>query len=231
MTLTSITERPLAQTQPSKNARNTLKSPNLPLPPSPPPAPGAGREEDKEEEEDRQGDRFQSYILGQPDPVVGLHLCASLTSPISPLSPLTPKYGSFISRDSSLTGINEFASSLGTSYIDSVLIDCYTGQQTPQILDSGDAVRALPPGDTQPLHGPPRAMAPGILKRPQSLAIQTDSSVAPSVATENGCRRTVTFSQQVCTEAGGFMDAWLQELWTRKKFSLGIPPLATEGGR
>ncbi|XP_023693143.1 proton-associated sugar transporter A isoform X1 [Paramormyrops kingsleyae] len=197
MTLTSITERPLAQTQPSKNARNTLKSPNLPLPPSPPAAPGAGREEDEEEEGDRQGDRFQSYILGQPDPLVGLHLCASLTSPISPPSPLTPKYGSFISRDSSLTGINEFASSLGTSYIDSVLIDCYTGQQTPQVPDLGDAVRALPPSDTQPLHGPPRAMAPGILKRPQSLAIQADSSVAPSAATENGCRRTVTFSQQV----------------------------------
>ncbi|KAL2296535.1 hypothetical protein Nmel_015854, partial [Mimus melanotis] len=55
------------------------------------------------------------------------HLHASFTSPVSPMSPLTPKYGSFISRDNSLTGINEFASSFGTSNIDSVLIDCFTG--------------------------------------------------------------------------------------------------------
>uniref|UniRef100_A0A3Q2E200 Proton-associated sugar transporter A n=1 Tax=Cyprinodon variegatus TaxID=28743 RepID=A0A3Q2E200_CYPVA len=77
-------------------------------------------------------------------------LCAGLTSPISPLSPLTPKYGSFLSRDGSLTGINEFASSLGTSYIDSVLIDCYTGQQTPPALASGSTTIPLPTGDSPP---------------------------------------------------------------------------------
>ncbi|CAB1459556.1 unnamed protein product [Pleuronectes platessa] len=75
-------------------------------------------------------------------------LCVGLSSPISPLSPLTPKYGSFLSRDSSLTGINEFASSLGTSYIDSVLIDCYTGQQTPQALAPNSTTAPLPPGDS-----------------------------------------------------------------------------------
>uniref|UniRef100_A0A672ZZA8 Solute carrier family 45 member 1 n=1 Tax=Sphaeramia orbicularis TaxID=375764 RepID=A0A672ZZA8_9TELE len=98
---------------------------------------------------------FTSITLCLPHPSLPLppasaRLCAGLTSPISPLSPLTPKYGSFISRDSSLTGINEFASSLGTSYIDRVLIDCYTGQQTPQGLGPNSTSVPMPPGDSPP---------------------------------------------------------------------------------
>ncbi|KAK1900845.1 Proton-associated sugar transporter A [Dissostichus eleginoides] len=98
-------------------------------------------------------------------------LCAGLTSPISPMSPLTPKYGSFISRDSSLTGINDFASSLGNSYIDSVLINCYTGLQTPQALAPNSTSVALPPGD--PPH--PGDFTQGAGSRP---AGQTQADVA-----------------------------------------------------
>ncbi|XP_054473666.1 proton-associated sugar transporter A isoform X4 [Anoplopoma fimbria] len=123
MTLMSIPERPLPK---NKNSSKThLKSPILPLPPSPPIPPALGLDEEDEE-------GLYSY---------------NFSNPISPMSPLTPKYGSFISRDSSLTGINDFASSLGTSYIDSVLINCYTGQQTPQAQAS---TVALPPGDSHP---------------------------------------------------------------------------------
>ncbi|XP_041743384.1 proton-associated sugar transporter A isoform X2 [Coregonus clupeaformis] len=156
MTLNSIPEQPLPKTQPQKNS---LKSPSLPLPPSPPVPQGAGL--GLEEEEEVAG--LYSYQFSEPHPSnpypkahscsANARLCASLTSPISPLSPLTPKYGSFISRDNSLTGINEFASSLGTSYIDSVLIDCYTGQPSPQPLDPDTAARTLPPEDTPPLQG------------------------------------------------------------------------------
>ncbi|XP_041816763.1 proton-associated sugar transporter A isoform X3 [Chelmon rostratus] len=132
MTLMSIPERPLPKSQPNKNSsKNHLKSPSLPLPPSPPVPPGSALGLDEEDE-----DGLYSYNFS--------------TNPISPLSPLTPKYGSFISRDSSLTGINEFASSLGTSYIDSVLINCYTGQQTPQALASNSTTAPLPPGDSPP---------------------------------------------------------------------------------
>ncbi|XP_056130935.1 proton-associated sugar transporter A [Lampris incognitus] len=153
MTLTSIPERPLPKTQPPKDSsKGHLKSPSLPLPPSPPVPPGAtlGLEE---EEEGFYNYQFSESNSRHPDPLghscsANARLCAGLTSPISPLSPLTPKYGSFISRDNSLTGINEFASSLGTSYIDSVLIDCYTGQQTPLPLDLDCKARPLPPGDT-----------------------------------------------------------------------------------
>uniref|UniRef100_A0A3Q1FBU3 Proton-associated sugar transporter A n=1 Tax=Acanthochromis polyacanthus TaxID=80966 RepID=A0A3Q1FBU3_9TELE len=174
MTLMSIPERPLPKSQPNKNSsKNHLKSPSLPLPPSPPPC--------------------------NPDPLAhscsaSARLCAGLTSPISPLSPLTPKYGSFISRDSSLTGINDFASSLGTSYIDSVLIDCYTGQQTPQALaPSSSTVTA----GAQPGAGSHRGSTAGILKRPQSLALMEEPMATQIVGLENGRRRTVTFSQQV----------------------------------
>lgn len=154
MTLMSIPERPLPKSQPNKNSsKNHLKSPILPLPPSPPLPPGSALGLDEEDE-----DGLYSYNFSKSHPSDHLvHscsadpcLCPGLTSPISPLSPLTPKYGSFISRDSSLTGINEFASSLGTSYIDSVLIDCYTGQQTPQALASNSTARPLPPGDSPP---------------------------------------------------------------------------------
>ncbi|XP_071382477.1 proton-associated sugar transporter A [Centroberyx affinis] len=156
MTLTSIPERPLPKTQPNKNSsKNNLKSPSLPLPPSPPVPPGSMLGLDEEEEEGLYSYKFSESHLRNPDPLAhscsaNARLCAGLTSPISPLSPLTPKYGSFISRDSSLTGINEFASSLGTSYIDSVLIDCYTGQQTPQPLEPDSTARPLPPGDSPP---------------------------------------------------------------------------------
>uniref|UniRef100_A0A3B4ZN08 Proton-associated sugar transporter A n=1 Tax=Stegastes partitus TaxID=144197 RepID=A0A3B4ZN08_9TELE len=186
MTLLSIPERPLPKSQPNKNSsKNHLKSPSLPLPPSPP---------------------------VPPDPLAhscsaSARLCAGLTSPISPLSPLTPKYGSFISRDSSLTGINEFASSLGTSYIDSVLIDCYTGQQTPQ-GQAPSASTPQPEGDAQsgasqvtagaqPGAGSHRGSTAGILKRPQSLALMEEPMATQIVGLENGRRRTVTFSQQV----------------------------------
>ncbi|XP_053172403.1 proton-associated sugar transporter A [Scomber japonicus] len=156
MTLFSIPERPLPKSQSNKNSsKKHLKSPSLPLPPSPPVAPGLGPGMDDEDE-----DGLYGYNFPKPHPCnsdalahscsANARLCAGLTSPISPLSPLTPKYGSFISRDSSLTGINEFASSLGTSYIDSVLIDCYTGQQTPQALAPNSTTAPLPPGDSPP---------------------------------------------------------------------------------
>ncbi|XP_028854190.1 proton-associated sugar transporter A isoform X2 [Denticeps clupeoides] len=159
MTLTSIPERPLPQTQPlARNGRHALKSPSLCLPPSPPAPAGADREEEEEEEEEGlygyQSSRPQRRY---PDPLghscsANARLCAGLTSPISPLSPLTPKYGSFISRDNSLTGISEFASSLGNSYIDSVLIECYTGQPSPQALE---AEAAGPPIPTSSGEAPP----------------------------------------------------------------------------
>nr|XP_012646951.1 proton-associated sugar transporter A [Microcebus murinus]XP_012646952.1 proton-associated sugar transporter A [Microcebus murinus] len=101
LTLVSIPERPL---RPPGQKRTAMKSPSLPLPPSPP-------------------------VLFEEGARATLpcQAATSFSSPISPLSPLTPKYGSFLSRDSSLTGISEFASSFGTSHIDSVLIDCFTG--------------------------------------------------------------------------------------------------------
>nr|XP_045005885.1 proton-associated sugar transporter A isoform X3 [Jaculus jaculus] len=105
LTLVSIPERPLRA---RGERRTAMKSPSLPLPPSPPVLLEEGASE-----------ALPSNAATS--------LYASFSSPISPPSPLTPKYGSFISRDSSLTGINEFASSFGTSNIDSVLIDCFTG--------------------------------------------------------------------------------------------------------
>ncbi|KAL0978679.1 hypothetical protein UPYG_G00173820 [Umbra pygmaea] len=228
MTLNSIPERPLPATQPQKNLKSALKSPSLPLPPSPPVHPGTIQGLVMEEEEDG----LYSYQFSEPrptnsDPIA--HSCSAnarlsydLTSPISPLSPLTPKYGSFISHDNSLTGINEFASSLGTSYIDSVLIDCYTGQPSPHSFDQN----TLPSGDAAPTRGSQpgtgslatsvalagegtqaeaaqmgagshRGSSAGILKRPQSLALLEEPMVTQSGVLENGCRRTVTFSQQV----------------------------------
>lgn len=148
LTLTSIPERPLLPSQ--KRSSKHLKSPVLPLPPSPPPPAGSLQEEEEE--------GLYSYQFSgcrYPDGIghscsANARLCAGLTSPISPLSPLTPKYGSFISRDNTLTDINEFASSLGTSYIDSVLIDCYTGQHMPQPLKPETMTPCLPMGETPP---------------------------------------------------------------------------------
>ncbi len=150
MTLTSIPERPLPQFQPQTRSTRNLKSPNLPLPPSPPPPPGAAADQD-DEDEALYNSQFANCCYQDPlgrSSSANARLYAGLTSPISPLSPLTPKYGSFISRDNSLTGINEFASSLGTSYIDRVLIECYTGQQTP--LEPEVVALPLPPGDMPP---------------------------------------------------------------------------------
>lgn len=159
MTLTSIPERPLPQSQPQTRSTRSLKSPNLPLPPSPPPPPGAAADQDDEDEEEAlYNSQFSNCRYQDPlgrSSSANARLYAGLTSPISPLSPLTPKYGSFISRDTSLTGINEFASSLGTSYIDRVLIECYTGQQTP--LEPEAVAPPLPPGDTPP---PPQSEMP-----------------------------------------------------------------------
>ncbi|KAK0134487.1 Proton-associated sugar transporter A [Merluccius polli] len=153
MTLNSIPERPLPKSQAS-STKSHLKSPSLPLPPSPPVAPGAmpGLEEE-EDEGALYRYQYTENLSRHREPLgqscsASARLCDGLASPISPMSPLTPKYGSFISRDGSLTGINEFASSLGTSYIDSVLIDCYIGQQTPQPADGDATARPLPPGDT-----------------------------------------------------------------------------------
>ena len=181
MTLMSIPERRLPKSQPNKNSsKNHLKSPSLPLPFSPPVRPGSNLGLDEEDE-----DGLYSYNFTKshpPDPLAhscsaNACLCAGLSSPISPLSPLTPKYGSFISRDSSLTGINEFASSLGTSYIDSVLIDCYTGQQTPQALAPNSTTAPLPPGDS-PL---PKGSTQGTGSHPVG---QTQAEVVSHPATD-----------------------------------------------
>lgn len=120
LTLLSIPERPL---QPPGEKRPAMKSPSLPLPPSPP---ALGQE-------------------GAGDAVPcpsdsGLY--ASFSSPISPLSPLTPKYGSFLSRDGSPTGLSAFASTFAASNIDSVLIDCFTGGH--------DSYLAIPGGVPRP---------------------------------------------------------------------------------
>lgn len=151
MTLLSIPERPLPKSQTKKNSgKKHLKSPSLPLPLSPPVALGSSSGPDDEDYNynfTAKSQACNSDLLAHSCSA-NARLCAGLTSPISPLSPLTPKYGSFISRDSSLTGINEFASSLGTSYIDSVLINCYTGEQTPQALASHSNTVPLPPAES-----------------------------------------------------------------------------------
>ncbi|TSU50001.1 Proton-associated sugar transporter A [Bagarius yarrelli] len=153
LTLTSIPERPLLQIQ--KKSSKHLKSPILPLPPSPPPPPTRALQEEEEELVEEGLSSYQFSGRRYPDCLghscsANARLCVGLTSPISPLSPLTPKYGSFISRDNTLTDINEFASSLGTSYIDSVLIDCYTGQHMPQPLKPETMTPCLPMGETPP---------------------------------------------------------------------------------
>ncbi|KAM4702643.1 proton-associated sugar transporter A [Rhinophrynus dorsalis] len=200
LTLVSIPERPL---QSFNKKKKVMKSPSLPLPPSPPVF---------FEEHENLNSRNTN------------NLYASFNSPISPLSPLTPKYGSLISRDNSLTGINEFASSFGTTNIDNVLIDCFTGgheiystastslprqaSSLPRVpeslyctgngaLDSAETI-ATPSTERDHLRvGSLDASKPrssGILKRPQSLAIP---DVVTGTYPESSRRRNVTFSQQV----------------------------------
>ncbi|XP_060550185.1 proton-associated sugar transporter A isoform X1 [Pantherophis guttatus] len=199
LTLVSIPERSLSSFGKQKNI---MKSPNLTLPPSPP----------------------LLFEECPPDSPVGsqnpVRMYANFTSPMSPLSPLTPRYGSLISWDSSLTGLNDFASSFGTSNIDSVLIDCFTGGtdgylSIPGSLP-GQGVSVSLPRVPEGLHCPENAVlesrenggeglrvgsldaikprSSGILKRPQTLAI-------PDIITgnipESTRRRNVTFSQQV----------------------------------
>ncbi|XP_049631271.1 proton-associated sugar transporter A isoform X2 [Suncus etruscus] len=206
LTLLSIPERPL---RPPGNKRPAMKSPSLPLPPSPPvlaeerpcepracpcPCPGPG-----------------------PCQALGPGLPPSLSGPESPLSPLTPRYGSFLSRDSSLTGLSDFASSLGAADLDALLIGCSTGEPRPLSVSfprapDGFYRSDLGPGE-QPgvlAAGPDGDMlrvgsldsskprSAGILKRPQSLALPD----APGTGTggpETSRRRNVTFSQQVAT--------------------------------
>ncbi|XP_038233084.1 proton-associated sugar transporter A isoform X4 [Dermochelys coriacea] len=204
LTLISIPERPL---QSFSKKKKVMKSPSLPLPPSPPLL-------------------FEEGVNENLSSRNSHDLYASFTSPISPLSPLTPKYGSFNSRDNSLTGINEFASSFGTSNIDSVLIDCFTGgydgylaipaslprqaisvsfPRVPEdfycqengILDQGEnSVNPGPGGD---------ALRVGSLDaiKPRSIGIlkRPQTLAIPDVVTgycpESSRRRNVTFSQQV----------------------------------
>ncbi|KAL8198514.1 UNVERIFIED_CONTAM: hypothetical protein K2H54_014581 [Gekko kuhli] len=204
LTLVSIPERPL---QSFGKKKKVMKSPSLPLPPSPPLL-----------FEDCAGEN-----LGSQNSV---HLYASFTSPISPLSPLTPKYGSFISRDNSLTGLSDFASSFGTSNIDSVLIDCFTAghdgylaippslpRQTlsvsfPRAPEGfyGHENTSLDPGENA---GTPGTDGEGLrvgsldATKPRSLGIlkRPQTLAIPDIVTghipETSRRRNVTFSQQV----------------------------------
>uniref|UniRef100_G3NXB7 Proton-associated sugar transporter A n=1 Tax=Gasterosteus aculeatus aculeatus TaxID=481459 RepID=G3NXB7_GASAC len=201
MTLLSIPERRLPKNKNSSKAH--LKSPSLPLPFSPPVPPAGGLDEEDE-------DGLYSY---------------NFSNPISPLSPLTPKYGSFISRDSSLTGINDFASSLGTSYIDSVLIDCYTGQQTPQgpasntvHLAPGDP--AAPDQSTQGAESHPRSQADAA-SQPSGVAQGAD---APQPEVE--AQSQVTAGAQ--PGAGSHRDSSAGILKRPQSLALMEEPIATQ---
>lgn len=226
MTLLSIPERRLPKNKNSSKAH--LKSPSLPLPFSPPVPPAGGLDEEDE-------DGLYSYNFSKSHPYhsdslahscsANARLCAGLTSPISPLSPLTPKYGSFISRDSSLTGINDFASSLGTSYIDSVLIDCYTGQQTPQgpasntvHLAPGDP--AAPDQSTQGAESHPRSQADAA-SQPSGVAQGAD---APQPEVE--AQSQVTAGAQ--PGAGSHRDSSAGILKRPQSLALMEEPIATQ---
>ncbi|XP_052572387.1 proton-associated sugar transporter A isoform X2 [Peromyscus californicus insignis] len=204
LTLISIPERPL---RPLGEKRTAMKSPSLPLPPSPPVLLEEGA-----------GDTLST--------TTATSLYASFSRPISPPSPLTPKYGSFISRDNSLTGINEFASSFGTSNIDSVLIDCFTaGHDSYLALPSSVPSQAISVSFPRAPDGF-YCQERGLLERREgALTLGSDGDVLrvgsldtskprasgilkrpqtlalPDVAGGNGPetsrRRNVTFSQQV----------------------------------
>ncbi|NXS22795.1 S45A1 protein, partial [Mystacornis crossleyi] len=204
LTLVSIPERPLKS---SNRKKKVMKSPSLPLPPSPP-------------------FFFEDSVNENSASHNSAHLQASFTSPVSPMSPLTPKYGSFISRDNSLTGINEFASSFGTSNIDSVLIDCFTGGHNsymalpaslsrqpvsvsfPRVPDGcfHGANGILDQGESSLTSGPDTdVLRVGSLDaiKPRSSGIlkRPQTLAIPDAVTghcpENNRRRNVTFSQQV----------------------------------
>ncbi|KFP85257.1 Proton-associated sugar transporter A, partial [Acanthisitta chloris] len=204
LTLISIPERPLRS---FSRKKKVMKSPSLPLPPSPPFFFEEGVNEN-----------FASHNSA--------HIHASFTSPVSPISPLTPKYGSFVSRDNSLTGINEFASSFGTSNIDSVLIDCFTGRHSSYIalpaslprqpvsvgipwvpdgcyqrengvLEQGESSITLGPDGDVLRVGSLDAIKP----RSSGILKRPQTLAIPEIITghcpENNRRRNVTFSQQV----------------------------------
>lgn len=205
LTLVSIPERPL---RPPGEKRPAMKSPSAPLPPSPP--------------------VLAEESAGEALPCPGgPGLYASFSGPVSPLSPLTPKYGSFLSRDSSLTGLSEFASSFGTSNLDSVLIDCFTGAPDSYMALASSAPRQplsvsfprAPNGFYQTDHGGvgdqlaaalPSGPDGDILRvgsldtsKPRSSGIlkRPQTLAIPDVAgggpPETSRRRNVTFSQQV----------------------------------
>ncbi|XP_055981025.1 proton-associated sugar transporter A isoform X3 [Sorex fumeus] len=204
LTLVSIPERPL---RPHGEKRPAMKSPSAPLPPSPPmPA---------------------EESAGEPVPCpAGPGLYASFSGPVSPLSPLTPKYGSFLSRDSSLTGLSEFASSFGTANLDSVLIDCFTGSSDSYLAVSGSAPRQplsvsfprTPDGFYRTDCGVGAQLGDALTAGPEGDILRVGSldtskprssgilkrpqtlaipDAAGGGAPETGRRRTVTFSQQV----------------------------------
>lgn len=236
MTLLSIPERPLPKSQSNKNSsKKHLKSPSLPLPPSPPVAPGLGPGLDEEDE-----DGLYGYNFPKPHPCnsdalahscsANARLCAGLTSPISPLSPLTPKYGSFISRDSSLTGINEFASSLGTSYIDSVLIDCYTGQQTPQALAPNSTTAPLPAGDSPPADEPTQGAGnqsaqADVVSHPAGEAQVAEEAQSLGDAQSNGASQVTTGAQ---AGAGSHRGSTAGILKRPQSLALIEEPMATQ---
>nr|XP_021137629.1 proton-associated sugar transporter A isoform X2 [Columba livia] len=203
LTLISIPERPLRS---FSRKKKVMKSPSLPLPPSPPLF-------------------FEEGVNENFASDNSAHLYASFTSPVSPLSPLTPKYGSFVSRDNSLTGINEFASSFGTSNIDSVLIDCFTGGPSSYLALPASLPRqpvsvsfprvpdgcyqgengVLEQGESSVTPGPDgEALSVGSLDaiKPRSSGIlkRPQTLAIPDIVTghcpENNRRRNVTFSQQ-----------------------------------
>ncbi|XP_070260107.1 proton-associated sugar transporter A isoform X2 [Myotis yumanensis] len=165
LTLLSIPERPL---RPPGEKRPPMKSPSLPLPPSPPILGQEGT-----------GDS----VPGHPDS--GPY--ASFSSPISPLSPLTPKYGSFLSRDSSPTGLSAFASSFATSHIDSVLIDCFTGGHDSYLATPGSYL-AIPGGAPRPALSVSFPRAPDAFYR-QDRSLGQDSGLGQrrEVALTTGC--------------------------------------------
>lgn len=210
LTLVSIPEMPL---QSFVRKKKVMKSPSLPLPPSPPLL-------------------FEDCANENPASQNSVHLYASFTSPISPLSPLTPKYGSFISRDNSLTGLSEFASSFGTSNIDSVLIDCFTGGHDGYLSIPGSLPRqaisvsfprapdgfylhengTLEAGENVGTPGPDgECLRVGSLDaiKPRSSGIlkRPQTLAIPDIITgnipESSRKRNVTFSQQVSQGIGG----------------------------